>query len=80
MYEYNQSPISLPWCVFWHCVELQLDSSAKPRVRKAVFKLGFCTDIQLNAKFLLSEFLWVKDYTNHWLESPRPNDASQRLC
>lgn len=31
---------------------------------------GFCTGIPLSAKFLLSEFFWVKDYKNHWLESP----------
>lgn len=56
---------------------LQRDSSPH---RHKQYKLGFCTDIPLSAKFLLSEFLWVKDYTNHWLESPRLDDASRRLC
>lgn len=51
-----------------------------PEWTQTVFKLGFGTKILLRAKFLLSEFLWVKDYTNHWLESPRLNDASRRLC
>lgn len=30
----------------------------------------FCPDIPLSAKFFLSDFLWVKDYTNHVLGTP----------
>lgn len=64
------------WKLNWRCVPSDGSGcSMVPlhlRARTPTALVRFCSDIPLSAKFRLSDFLRVKDYRNHVLESPPP--------